>query len=68
MQKNPATGAIWHMNMDKRCDEINIIKKEQIWMACGHLELIMTIPPLVLKNQTIENPIYYWLPSITPVV
>jgi hypothetical protein len=31
-------------------------------------ELIMTIPPLVLKNQTIENPIYYWLPSITPVV
>jgi len=70
MAKNPVTGDIWaHEHGPKGGDEINIIKK-----GANYGWPVVTFgvnydgSQITAKTEKsgIENPIYYWLPSIAP--
>lgn len=70
MAKHPETGEIWaHEHGPKGGDEINIIKKGANYgwaiVTYGIDYDGTTISPLAEKPG-VENPIYYWLPSIAP--
>lgn len=70
MAKHPETGEIWaHEHGPKGGDEINIIKKGANYgwaiVTYGIDYDGTTISPLTEKPG-VENPIYYWLPSIAP--
>jgi glucose/arabinose dehydrogenase len=68
--KNPATGAIWaHEHGPKGGDEINIIKKgaNYGWPVVTYgIDYDDTTISTEKTKPGIENPIYYWLPSIAP--
>ena len=68
--KNPATGAIWaHEHGPKGGDEINIIKKGANYgwpLVTYGIDYDDTTISTQKTKPGIENPIYYWLPSIAP--
>ena len=68
--KNPVTGAIWaHEHGPKGGDEINIIKKgaNYGWPVVTYgIDYDDTTISKETTKPGIENPIYYWLPSIAP--
>ncbi len=68
--KNPATGIIWaHEHGPKGGDEINIIKKgaNYGWAVVTYgIDYDDTTISTERTKLGIENPIYYWLPSIAP--
>ncbi|WP_418262827.1 PQQ-dependent sugar dehydrogenase [Flavobacterium faecale] len=70
MAKHPTTGAIWeHEHGPKGGDEINIIKKgaNYGWPVVTYgLNYDGTVITSVKEKEGIENPLYYWLPSIAP--
>lgn len=70
LAKNPVTGAIWsHEHGPQGGDEINIIKKgtNYGWPVVTYG---IDYDGSIISNETqkagMENPIYYWLPSIAP--
>ena len=70
LAKNPFTGAIWsHEHGPQGGDEINIIKKgaNYGWPVVTYG---IDYDGSIISNETqkagMENPIYYWLPSIAP--
>lgn len=70
MAKNPETGEIWaHEHGPKGGDEINIIKKgaNYGWAVVTYgINYDGTTITTETEKPGIENPIYYWLPSIAP--
>ena len=70
MAKHPETGEIWaHEHGPKGGDEINIIKKgaNYGWAIVTYgIDYDGTTISTETEKQGIENPIYYWLPSIAP--
>jgi glucose/arabinose dehydrogenase len=70
MAKHPETGEIWaHEHGPKGGDEINIIKKgaNYGWAVVTYgINYDGTIMTTETQKPGIENPIYYWLPSIAP--
>jgi glucose/arabinose dehydrogenase len=70
MVKNPITGEIWeHEHGPKGGDEINIIKKgaNYGWPVVTYgIDYDDTTISTIQEKSGIENPIYYWLPSIAP--
>ncbi len=70
MTKHPETGEIWaHEHGPKGGDEINIIKKgaNYGWAVVTYgINYDGTIMSTETERPGIENPIYYWLPSIAP--
>jgi glucose/arabinose dehydrogenase len=70
MVKNPITGEIWeHEHGPKGGDEINIIKKgaNYGWPVVTYgIDYDDTTISTIQEKPGIENPIYYWLPSIAP--
>ena len=68
--KNPTTGAIWeHEHGPKGGDEINIIKKgaNYGWPVVTYgIDYDDTTISKIQEKPGIENPIYYWIPSIAP--
>ena len=70
MAKNPETGEIWaHEHGPKGGDEINIIKKgaNYGWPVVTYgIDYDGTTISTETQKPGIENPIYYWLPSIAP--
>lgn len=67
---NPLTGDIWeHEHGPKGGDEINIIKKAANygWPVVTYgIDYDDTTISKIQQKQGIEDPIYYWLPSIAP--
>jgi glucose/arabinose dehydrogenase len=67
---NPFTGDIWeHEHGPKGGDEINIIKKAANygWPVVTYgIDYDDTTISKIQQKQGIEDPIYYWLPSIAP--
>lgn len=70
MAKHPETGEIWaHEHGPKGGDEINIIKKgaNYGWAIVTYgIDYDGTTISTETQKPGIENPIYYWLPSIAP--
>ena len=70
MAKHPETGEIWaHEHGPKGGDEINIIKKgaNYGWAIVTYgIDYDGTTISTLTEKPGIENPIYYWLPSIAP--
>jgi len=70
MAKHPETGEIWaHEHGPQGGDEINIIKKgaNYGWSIVTYgIDYDGTTISTLNEKPGIENPIYYWLPSIAP--
>jgi glucose/arabinose dehydrogenase len=70
LAKNPTTGAIWDQEHGpKGGDEINIIKKgaNYGWPVVTYgIDYDGTIISEKTQKPGIEDPIYYWVPSIAP--
>ncbi|HLF52547.1 PQQ-dependent sugar dehydrogenase [Flavobacterium sp.] len=70
MAKHPTTGAIWtHEHGPQGGDEINIIKKAANygWPVVTYgIDYDGTTISKEKEKPGIENPIYYWVPSIAP--
>lgn len=70
MAKHPETGEIWaHEHGPKGGDEINIIKKgaNYGWAVVTYgIDYDGSTISTETEKPGIENPIYYWLPSIAP--
>ncbi|WP_348812131.1 PQQ-dependent sugar dehydrogenase [Flavobacterium maritimum] len=70
LAKNPVTGAIWsHEHGPQGGDEINIIKKGANYgwpLVTYGIDYDGSIISNETQKEGIENPIYYWLPSIAP--
>lgn len=70
MVKNPVTGEIWaHEHGPQGGDEINIIKKgaNYGWPVVTYgIDYDGTTISTEKEKPGIENPIFYWLPSIAP--
>lgn len=70
MAKHPETGEIWaHEHGPQGGDEINIIKKgaNYGWSIVTYgIDYDGTTISTLKEKPGIENPIYYWLPSIAP--
>lgn len=70
MAKNPETGEIWaHEHGPQGGDEINIIKKgaNYGWAIVTYgIDYDGTTISTLTEKPGVENPIYYWLPSIAP--
>ncbi|UFH36201.1 PQQ-dependent sugar dehydrogenase [Flavobacterium acetivorans] len=70
LAKNPFTGAIWeHEHGPKGGDEINIIKKgaNYGWPIVTYgIDYDGSDISTKTEKKGIENPIYYWVPSIAP--
>jgi glucose/arabinose dehydrogenase len=70
MAKHPETGEIWaHEHGPQGGDEINIIKKgaNYGWPVVTYgIDYDGTTISTQTEKPGIENPIYYWLPSIAP--
>ncbi len=70
LAKNPATGEIWeHEHGPQGGDEINIIKKAANygWPVVTYgIDYNNTIISNIQEKEGIENPVYYWAPSIAP--
>ena len=68
--KNPVTGAIWdHEHGPKGGDEINIIKKgaNYGWPVVTYgIDYDGTSISNISQKPGMEDPIYYWVPSIAP--
>ncbi|CAM2851694.1 PQQ-dependent sugar dehydrogenase [Flavobacterium frigoris] len=68
--KNPVTGAIWdHEHGPKGGDEINIIKKgaNYGWPVVTYgIDYDGTNISTIQQKPGMEDPIYYWVPSIAP--
>lgn len=68
--KNPVTGAIWdHEHGPKGGDEINIIKKAANygWPVVTYgIDYDGTSISNISQKPGMEDPIYYWVPSIAP--
>lgn len=70
MAKHPETGEIWaHEHGPQGGDEINIIKKgaNYGWAIVTYgIDYDGTTISTLTEKPGVENPIYYWLPSIAP--
>ena len=70
LAKHPVTGEIWeHEHGPKGGDEINIIKKgaNYGWPIVTYgIDYDNTTISKIQEKPGIENPIYYWTPSIAP--
>ena len=70
MAKNPDTGQIWiHEHGPKGGDEINILKKGANYgwpLVTYGIDYDGKTISTETEKPGIENPIYYWLPSIAP--
>lgn len=68
--KNPITGAIWeHEHGPQGGDEINIIKKgaNYGWPVVTYgIDYDNTVISTEKQKAGIEDPLYYWIPSIAP--
>jgi glucose/arabinose dehydrogenase len=67
---HPITGEIWeHEHGPKGGDEINIIKKAANYgwpLVTFGIDYDETIISTQTEKPVIENPVYYWVPSIAP--
>ena len=70
MAKHPETGEIWaHEHGPQGGDEINIIKKgaNYGWAIVTYgIDYDGTTISTLTEKPGVENPIYYWIPSIAP--
>ncbi|MEM7381907.1 MAG: PQQ-dependent sugar dehydrogenase, partial [Bacteroidota bacterium] len=70
MAKNPATGAIWiHEHGPRGGDEINIVQKglNYGWPVITYgINYSGTPITDITEKEGMEQPIYYWVPSIGP--
>jgi glucose/arabinose dehydrogenase len=72
MTKHPVTGVIWeHEHGPQGGDEINIVKKGANYgwpVATYGIDYDNTIISNIQQKKRIQDPEYYWAPSIAPLV
>jgi len=70
MDRNPETGAIWiHEHGPKGGDEVNIVKKgaNYGWPVISYgVNYSGTSFTDITEKEGMEQPVYYWVPSIAP--